>query len=122
VFLSEKDLNKLSSALKMDKNSVISAYCRWVTDRKGDKVLSLKEKSNKDCILWDSGCTVYHERPVQCVTFPFWDSIVASEQCWEIAAQSCPGMNSGELHTMTEIEKISASHSCETVICKTGGN
>jgi Fe-S-cluster containining protein len=122
VFLSEKDLNKLSSALKMGANGVISAYCRWVTDVKGDEVLSLKEKSNKDCILWDSGCTVYNDRPVQCVTFPFWTSILADEKCWESAAKSCPGMNSGELHTREEIEKICASRSDKTIISRTGGD
>jgi Fe-S-cluster containining protein len=122
VFLTEKDLKKLSFALKTDENSVINSYCRWVTDRKGDEVLSLKEKSNKDCILWDEGCIVYPERPVQCASFPFWDYIIASKQGWEIAAGSCPGMNSGELHTRSEIEKISASRSCEKVIRKTGGD
>jgi Fe-S-cluster containining protein len=122
VYLSQKDLNKLTSVLKMDEKSVINAYCRWVTNWNGDAVLSLKEKSNYDCILWDSGCTVYNERPLQCVTFPFWDSIIADEKCWESAAKSCPGMNSGELHTMTEIEKAGALRSCEPVICKTGGS
>jgi len=91
----------------MNRDSFISAYCRWVTDWRGDKVLSLREKSNKDCILWDGGCTVYSARPLQCVTFPFWESILSSAGAWEIAAQSCPGMNSGELHTQDEImEKI----------------
>jgi Fe-S-cluster containining protein len=122
VFLSEKDLENLSFALKMEKKSVIDEYCRWGTDRNGDKVLSLKEKSNKDCILWDSGCTVYSVRPIQCVTFPFWESIIASEQCWETAASGCPGMNFGELHTKAEIEKTCALHSYRPVICKTGGD
>jgi Fe-S-cluster containining protein len=122
VYLSKKDLNKLSSALKMDENDVISEYCRWVKNWNGDSVLSLKEKSNYDCILWDSGCTVYSARPLQCVTFPFWDSIIADAQCWESAAKSCPGMNSGELHTMAEIEKTGALRSSEPIICKTGGD
>jgi len=121
VYLSQKDINKLSSALKIDANGVISEYCRWVTDINGDKVLSLKEKSNNDCILWDYGCTVYQARPIQCVTFPFWKSVIASEKCWEIAADDCPGMNSGELHTKEEIDKICASRCCETIISKTGG-
>jgi len=121
VFLSQKDINKLSSALKIDATGVISAFCRWVTDKNGGKVLSLKEKSNNDCILWDYGCTVYQARPLQCVTFPFWETIIASEQCWQIAAGGCPGMNSGELHTKEEIDKICASRSCETLISKTGG-
>ena len=122
VFLSQKDINKLSSALKTDINGIISAYCRWVTDKNGEEVLSLKEKSNNDCILWDCGCTVYQARPIQCVSFPFWKSIIASEQCWKIASENCPGMNSGKLHTKEEIEKICASRSSETLISKTGGN
>lgn len=122
VFLSQKDVNKLSSTLKIDVNVLINVYCRWVTGLNGDEVLSLKEKSNNDCILWDSGCTVYHSRPIQCVTFPFWESIIASEQCWEIASSGCPGINSGELHTKEEIDEICASRSSQTVISKTGGN
>jgi len=121
VFLSQKDINKLSVALKIDENSVINVYCRWVTDRNGDTVLSLKEKSNNDCILWDNGCTVYANRPLQCVTFPFWDSIIASNHSWEIAASGCPGMNSGELHKKEEIDKLCAESLSEKIICKTGG-
>jgi len=122
VFLSQKDVNKLSSTLKIDVNGLINVYCRWVTGINGEQVLSLKEKSNNDCILWDSGCTVYQSRPIQCVTFPFWESIIASKQCWEIASSGCPGINSGELHTKEEIDKICASRSSQTVISKTGGN
>jgi hypothetical protein len=105
VFLSDNDLQKLASVLKMDKKSIIAVYCRWVTDWKGEEVLSLKEKSNMDCILWDNGCTVYTSRPLQCITFPFWDSVIATEQNWEIAASGCPGMNSGDLHTKYKIDE-----------------
>ena len=99
VFLSEKDLERLTVRLKMDNNVFIKTYCRWVTDWQGREVLSLKEKSNNDCIFWDSLCTVYDARPLQCRTFPFWASITASAQSWEIAASGCPGMNSGDLHS-----------------------
>jgi Fe-S-cluster containining protein len=122
VYLSKKDLKNLSSALKIDEENVISEYCRWVSNWNGDAVLSLKEKSNYDCILWDSGCTVYQERPLQCVTFPFWASILADKKCWESAAESCPGMNYGQLHTMAEIEEAGELRSVEPVICKTGGS
>lgn len=106
VYLSEKDIEKLALNLKMDKNAFINTYCRWVAYWHGDKgqdALSLKEKPNNDCIFWDSGCTVYQSRPLQCVTFPFWSSIVSSKKSWEIAAAACPGMNSGALHTGDEI-------------------
>jgi len=121
VFLSQNDIKKLSSALKIDANNLISVYCRWVTDKNGDTVLSLKEKSNNDCILWNNGCTVYADRPLQCVTFPFWGSIITSKHNWEMAASGCPGMNSGQLHTKEEIDKLCEESSVNEIICKTGG-
>ena len=104
VYLSENDLDKLSVALKMDRDRVLTMYCRWVTDWKGDEALSLKEKSNKDCILWDNGCSVYNERPLQCITFPFWESILKSSESWKITGTGCPGINSGKLHSEETIK------------------
>ena len=86
----------------------------------GNELLSLKEKSNKDCILWDNGCTVYGVRPVQCVTFPFWESILASEETWEIAASGCPGINSGITHSKEAIMQKIKLRSKYPIINKTG--
>jgi len=83
---------------------------------RGDEVLSLKEKSNKDCILWDNGCSIYSARPHQCVSFPFWESIISSEQNWEIAASGCPGINTGELHSKTAIEEHIYKRESEPII------
>jgi len=122
VFLSEKDLNNLTSALNMRRNEVIKTYCRWVNDWKGDEVLSLKEKSNKDCILWDNGCKVYTMRPLQCITFPFWESVTSSKSAWEIAATGCPGMNDGQLHSGKMIEEDISLRACEPIINRTGSD
>jgi len=123
VFLSENDLKKLIAELKMDRNSLIKTYCRWVTDsKKGKEFLSLREKSNKDCILWDSGCLVYMARPVQCSAFPFWKSIVASTQAWQIAATGCPGMNTGEMHSEKTISDYVNKYASESVIFRQGEN
>ena len=116
VFLSEKDLEKLSRELKIDSSRFIKVYCRWVMDWQGKEVLSLKEKSNKDCVFWDSSCTVYHARPLQCRTFPFWESIVSSAQNWEITASGCPGINSGTLHTEKAINENVESRIREPII------
>jgi len=122
VFLSENDLEKLSESLKTDRNSFLSVYCRWVIDWNGDEVLSLKEKSNKDCILWNSGCTVYKDRPIQCITFPFWKSILISAKNWETAASGCPGMNSGQLHSKQMIEQKIKSRDDVPVINRKGSD
>lgn len=121
VFLSEKDLENLILALNMERNSFIGTYCRWVTDWKGDEVLSLKEKSNNDCILWNDGCTVYSARPLQCVTFPFWESILVSAENWELAAAGCSGMNSGDLHSEKKITEYSKTRALEPIINRARG-
>jgi Fe-S-cluster containining protein len=121
VFLSENDLEKLIARLKMDRNAFIKKYCRWVTDVNGKDVLSLREKPNKDCILWDSICTVYVARPLQCRSFPFWSSVVSSAQAWAVAASGCPGMNSGEIHPEEEIGEYLRLRIIEPIINRIGG-
>jgi len=121
VYISENDLCKLLSAVKMNRDNFLKTYCRWVTDWRDDEVVSLKEKANKDCIFWDDGCKVYEARPLQCITFPFWESILSSSEAWEIAASSCPGMNSGTLHTLEDIEKILEKREGQMTIKRAGG-
>jgi len=118
VYLSEDDVEKLMSALNMDRKAFIAAYCRWVAMNKNE-VLSLKEKSNKDCVFWEDGCTVYDSRPFQCVSFPFWENIVASSQSWEMAASGCPGINTGELRAESVINEIVKSRKRAPVINRT---
>ena len=120
VFLSENDLEKLIAQLKVDRNAFIKKYCRWVTDVNGKEVLSLREKSNKDCILWDSICTVYIARPLQCKAFPFWKSVVSSTRAWAVAASGCPGMNYGETHSREAIEEHLKMRKLELIITKGG--
>lgn len=66
---------------------------------------TLREKANGDCVFFDreKGCTVYLVRPIQCRTWPFWDSNLASPQRWEKACQACPGAGQGELIPVEEI-------------------
>jgi Fe-S-cluster containining protein len=104
VFLSHSDLDALSAELKMPGDDFIAAYCRWAGPPGGFFQLSLREKSNYDCIFWKDGCTVYKARPRQCRSFPFWPSMMESPAVWENAALSCPGIGKGPLHGKEQIE------------------
>jgi len=108
VYLSENDLSRLANDFKMEYTAFIQTWCRWIPfdwgGAHGAGRLSLKEKSNFDCIFWKDGCTVYHARPLQCRAFPFWDTVVCSPDAWETAGRGCPGINNGELRTREEIE------------------
>ncbi|HOJ98228.1 MAG TPA: YkgJ family cysteine cluster protein [Termitinemataceae bacterium] len=106
VFLSQEDLLKLADYLKLGSREFIHLYCRWVPGPSDTEQLSLKEKSNKDCIFWNDGCTVYEARPLQCQLFPFWDIILSSAERWRMVSQDCPGMNQGRWYSPEEIEDL----------------
>lgn len=69
--------------------------------------VSLTEFSNGDCTFFDPksrGCKVYDARPLQCRTWPFWRSNVASEKDWKEVQRDCPGAGHGDLVSVEEIE------------------
>ena len=122
VFLSMKDVSRLRVNMKMGYEEFTTAFCRWIPSVNGAEQLSLKEKPNFDCIFWvsdESGggtCSVYEHRPLQCRAFPFWLSILSSRKTWKMAAQDCPGIDRGELHSHDSIEKWLAQRKKEPII------
>lgn len=80
---------------------------RYVTSRW--RAPSLKERQNGDCIFYDASsdrCVLYPVRPLQCRLFPFWRVLLESEEAWNEAAASCPGMNEGAFHSAEEIRTL----------------
>jgi len=124
VFLSEKDTSHLGAALNMGYGEFTEAFCRWIPwfpegsgENRAER-LSLKEKSNYDCIFWisDEGCSVYETRPLQCRAFPFWASALDSEKSWKRTAADCPGIGRGSHHSSDSIEKWLAQRQNEPII------
>ncbi|MDR0383107.1 MAG: YkgJ family cysteine cluster protein [Spirochaetaceae bacterium] len=103
VFLSRTDAESIAKSLDMRLREFIQAYCRWV-EWDGGKRLSLKEKASLDCVFWKDGCSIYETRPVQCKTYPFWASMLGSEEEWRDMTSGCPGAGSGELLSREYIE------------------
>jgi Fe-S-cluster containining protein len=113
VFLSLQDLAALAKSTYLTKDEFLRRYCRTV-DLGVARRVSLKEKPNLDCILWENnGCSHYAARPLQCRSFPFWSACVASPQEWENHAQGCPGMGQGTVHPREEIERWLAQRVAE---------
>lgn len=103
VFLSSADLERLAGTSGLSETEFLDRYCRSV-DLGLAKRISLREKANLDCILWENGgCSQYESRPLQCRSFPFWSACVASREDWQIHAKSCPGMGKGTIHSREEI-------------------
>jgi Fe-S-cluster containining protein len=118
VFLSKKDVGILAAALKMRYTDFVETYCRWIPAEGGMERLSLKEKSNNDCVFWQDGCSVYTARPLQCSTFPFWRSILVSPESWKWAAETCPGIGKGGVYTMDHIDSCLARRRAEPVVVR----
>lgn len=105
VFLSYHDLSRLLQTTGMERGGFLKTYCRAVYIN-GVYRLSLKEKSNYDCIFWSRGaCSVYEGRPLQCRSFPFWSEYLTDQKKWDALEQSCPGVNRGQVHSREEIEE-----------------
>jgi Fe-S-cluster containining protein len=81
----------------------------------GEK-LSLREKADYDCVFWKNGCTVYESRPLQCRSFPFWESALLSPGSWK--RLSCPGLGKGDLHSKEYIETCLAQQKAEPVLVR----
>ena len=68
--------------------------------------VSLRERPNGDCTFLDPDtrrCRVYAARPVQCRTWPFWDSNPAAPADWDRTRAECPGAGTGPLVSLTDI-------------------
>jgi Fe-S-cluster containining protein len=105
VRITDQDIAALAQHLGIGECEFRRIYTREV----GEDELSLKEKSNHDCILFDkeAGCLAYEHRPRQCRTWPFWHQVVCTPERWAEESRHCPGMNQGPLHSAEEIEQLS---------------
>jgi Fe-S-cluster containining protein len=71
---------------------------------------SLLEKKNGDCEfllrLTDkrTACAIHDVRPVQCRTWPFWNSNVETPDTWRRTAAGCPGLDHGSIHPLPVIQ------------------
>ncbi|WP_164103783.1 YkgJ family cysteine cluster protein [Candidatus Laterigemmans baculatus] len=102
VWVDEQEIAALAARLEMDVDAFEHRFVRAVGLRK-----TLVEYPDGDCIFLDPetrGCTVYDLRPVQCRTWPFWDSTLENRRAWKETCAVCPGSGRGKLYTFEEIE------------------
>ena len=104
VYLSKKDLIKLSSHFNLEINVFKKQYCS-----KTDGFIHLKElnKNNGNCIfLNEKRCTVYKSRPVQCRTWPFWNENMNAKTWNSNISKNCPGIGKGKVIKKDQILKF----------------
>jgi len=54
---------------------------------------------NKRCVFLDKkkACRIYHTRPRQCRSYPFWPEILCSRSAWQNESRRCEGIGLGNL-------------------------
>lgn len=102
VWIDQPEVLAMAAAMNMDEATFRDKFVRRVGSRE-----SLIEYSDGDCIFLDPqtrGCMVYEARPVQCRTWPFWDSNLETQSDWKRTCEVCPGAGEGKLYSLTQIE------------------
>ena len=103
VWVSDDEIQQLADLFGILFDEFEAKFVREVGNRK-----SLIEYPNGDCVFFDRfhlNCKIYRDRPVQCRTWPFWNSNLESEEEWDKIARHCRGCGQGELFSLDEIEE-----------------
>jgi Fe-S-cluster containining protein len=106
VWVENEEIAALAEALAMDCTEFEGAFVRSVGERR-----SLIEMPNGDCAFFDGHtrrCRVYEARPLQCRTWPFWQSNVQSSRAWQEACRMCPGSGQGAVVPWEMIKELVA--------------
>ncbi len=106
MWVSEEEIAALARRLSMGQDEFRRRFTRQVVGIG----ISLIEKPNDDCVLYDRrhGCAAYEDRPRQCRSWPFWRNVVETPESWDYEAKECRGMNQGRHYCGAEIRAIAA--------------
>ncbi len=102
VWVDEEEIKAMADSMELPVMQFESKFIRQVGTQK-----SLREYPDGDCILLapeNRTCLVYEARPIQCRTWPFWDSTIETKKDWKETCEECPGAGTGTLHSLEEIE------------------
>ncbi len=105
VWVTQAEIDALAARLELTPAAFERKYVRNVGVRR-----SLKERRNYDCVFLDAErrCTVYEHRPLQCRTWPFWNSNLKTPEAWQHTCEVCPGSGHGKLYSLEKIDEQAA--------------
>jgi len=102
VWVDQAEIDAMARCMDMDVEQFEKKFVRKVGNKR-----SLVEYPDGDCVFLEPKtrrCTVYEARPIQCRTWPFWDSTLKSRSAWQATCEVCPGSGKGKLYSLEEIE------------------
>ena len=87
TFLGDRDIDRISAHLEIDKDFFLGHYCAW----SGGRPL-LKTGDSGYCIFWDGLCTIHEVKPRMCKIWPFIESVLVDPTNWAMMKSVCPGI------------------------------
>ncbi len=103
VFLTLQDRRRIAQLLKISTRTFTTQYCQ-----KNKGFFHLREDlGSPDCLfLKNKKCSIYHARPTQCRTWPFWPEVLNAKTWKKEVVSFCPGIGKGKLFKKDEINTI----------------
>lgn len=108
MLVSDAEAAALAARLGLELGAFLERYTH--TTREGRSLIETRSEIGFDCVFLDrmkipgkAVCGVYEDRPLQCRTWPFWPSVVASRASWERAKRTCPGIDKGQGYTVQQV-------------------
>lgn len=103
VWVAPEELSKIAEFVGLSETELQLRYTRRIGKR-----ITLTERDNGDCKFLDKEtrrCQIYSVRPIQCRTWPFWNSNLESPEAWEEVKRVCPGAGKGAFVPLEEIQR-----------------
>jgi Fe-S-cluster containining protein len=108
VLVSDEEAASLARRMNLTVPEFLERYTRETVE--GRSLTERLTANGLDCVFLDreshpgrAVCSVYEDRPAQCRTWPFWESLIRSRAHWENGKRTCPGIGKGRLYTVQEI-------------------
>ena len=103
VYLSKKDILRLSKYTDLSIKDFIKLYCE-----KTYGFVHFKERrKNSECqFLEKKRCSIYKARPTQCRTWPFWAENMNAKKWNKEIINFCPGIGKGKIISDSKIQKL----------------
>ncbi|QGQ25920.1 YkgJ family cysteine cluster protein [Gimesia benthica] len=105
VWVDDAEIKAIADLTEKSTGEILLMHTRLYAGRR-----TLTEYANGDCTFFDPekrGCTIYEARPVQCRTWPFWNSNLKDKASWDSLSPDCPGAGKGAFVSFEEIQKRS---------------
>ncbi|HYC99946.1 MAG TPA: YkgJ family cysteine cluster protein [Phycisphaerales bacterium] len=108
VLVNEAECAALAARVGVTPAEFIDRYTHVLAE--GRSLVERYGPRGYDCVFLDrekvpgrAVCGVYEDRPRQCRTWPFWNSVLRDASSWSRAGGVCPGINKGELTPVVQV-------------------